>query len=225
MATPCEWTAIGVSWSSILADVARYVRERLLRWQIAALWVLLVLALVVASPGWPPAGLAAAAGFLAVAVAVLRLWDDLADLGHDRIVHPARVLVAAGDVRLFAVLVGIGLLLLAGWCAGDVRRVALYASLLAVLAVLYHSRPGQQLGRTLRACLVLVKYPVLVLLAGAAPSGRTWLTGLLLYAVLGIYEWRSDGELRVAPLNQVLLGGVSGLALISIVFVTAGARP
>ena len=46
------------------------------------------------------------------------------------------------------------------------------------------------LARRAREYLVLAKYPVLVVLAGAGPSVRAGLVGLLLYAVLAAHEWQ-----------------------------------
>lgn len=212
--------------SSLIIEAIQYSRTRLLRWRLAALWMLLLAGLLATAAVLPsPATLATHAALLALAVALLRLWDDLADLSHDRRTHPERVLVAAVDPRPFVALLAIGLLALALAFLDDARRLSIYCGLLAALALLYHGPLRSSFPRPVRAYLVLSKYPVLVFLAGAPPSGRAWLVALCLYAVLGVYEWRDDSELRGAPWPQLFLGSASGAALVSLLFLTGGEQP
>ncbi len=214
-----ETTALS---NSTVADAVQYSRSRLLRWRIAALWALLAATLWAAEPLPDANRLVAPALFLALAMGLLRLWDDLADLDHDRAKHPQRVLVQSAGVLPFMAAVAIGLPLMAVMLLDDSRRVAVYCALLAGLGLLYHSRLGTRVPRAVRAGLVLVKYPVLVYLAGAGPSSRAWLAGLGLYAALLVYEWRDDGELRTAPWQQVLLGIAFGVVIIAGLFLTGG---
>lgn len=188
MAIAYGWMETRVLSNSALSDTVGYAQTRLLQWRIALLWLLLVAALLAAEPGLSAAQLIAGAVFLALAVVLLRLWDDLADLPHDRAAHPQRVLVRSAHLGVFRALVAAGLPLLALLLVPDLRRLAIYGALLAVLAWLYHGPGGTRLARPLRTGLVLAKYPVLVFLAGAAPSGRTALVGLLLYALLAAHE-------------------------------------
>ncbi|UCG72353.1 MAG: hypothetical protein JSV45_14075 [Chromatiales bacterium] len=209
--------------SSTVADAVQYSRSRLLRWRIVALWALLVATRLVAAPLPGAASVVAPALFLALALVLLRLWDDLADLEHDRAQHPQRVLVQSANRRSFAVVVALGLLLMVVALLEDGRRVAVYGTLLASLGLLYHSGLRTRVPRAVRAGLVLIKYPVLVFLAGAGPSRQACVAGLALYVALLVYDWRDDPELRAAPWPQVLLGGGVGMALIAWLFLVGGA--
>jgi len=212
---------IKVSLSSMATEVLAYARTRLLRWRMAGLWVLLLVGLVTAGPVPSVDSFAGQAAFLALATAVLRLWDDLADLSHDRREHPGRVLVASADLSAFVGLVAVGLLALALVLLDERQRLTTYGALLVALGLLYHSPLATALPRGLRGYLVLSKYPVLLFLAGAEPSGRGWLAALGLYAVLAVHEWRDDRALRAAPF-QVALGSATAVALISLLFLTGG---
>lgn len=205
---------ITVLSNSQIADAREYTRSRLLRWRILALWALLVATRLIAAPLPDPESVATPALFLALALVVLRLWDDLADLEYDRSRHPQRMLVRSDNLSMFVAVVVLGLLLMGGAQADDSRRLAVYVALLVWLALLYHSSLGIRVPRTARAVLVLIKYPVLVYLAGADPSRRAGLAALFLYLALLMYEWRDDPEMRAAPRQQILLGGGLGLVLV-----------
>lgn len=210
--------------NSTVADAVQYSRSRLLRWRIVGLWALLLLTRLVAAPLPDAASVAPPALFLALALVLLRLWDDLADLEHDRAHHPQRVLVRSANRRAFAAAVALGLLLLVTALAADGRRVVVYGALLAWLGLLYHSGWRTRLPRAAREGLLLVKYPVLVFLAGAGPSRQAWVAGLVLYAVLLVYDWRDDPELRTAPWPQVVLGGGVGMAVVTWLLLFGGGR-
>ncbi len=209
--------------SSTVAEALRYAHSRLVRWRMAALWGLLVATRAVAAPD-SLARLAAPALFLALATALLRLWDDLADLAHDRVVAPRRVLVTSADLRPFAAVAGAGLVLLAVMLFADPPRLAVYLGLLVGLGSIYHLRLTAGLPRPTRAALVLVKYPLLVYLAGAGPSTRAALSALGLYAVLLSYEWRDDAALRASPAHQVLLGALLAVTVIGVVLMAGETR-
>lgn len=218
-----ETTALS---SSALTELAAWARTRLLRTRILVLWVVLVGAAALATPGLPPARLGAAAAFLAAAVALLRLWDDLADRHHDRLAHPGRVLERADRQSVFTMLLALGLLVgLPAAILPDVGRAAVYALLLLGLAGLYHGGAGWGVPRPRRAALVLVKYPVLLFLVGAGPSVRAWLIGLGLYVGLLLYEWRNDAELRAVPVVDLLPVAGAGAALVSLLFLAGSTRP
>jgi hypothetical protein len=200
----------------------QYLRSRLLRSRIVALWALLVAARTVAAPPERLAELIEPAVFLAVATALLRLWDDLADLGYDRVRHPERVLVVAAEVRPFVTVAVAGLISLIVALAHDERRLITYLALLAWLALLYHGPVSERLARSLRVGWVLVKYPVLVFLAGAGPSFRGCLVAVGLYAGLLIYEWSGDPDVGSGPVGQLLVAASVGAALVALVYLAPG---
>jgi hypothetical protein len=192
MALASTWTEIVALSNSALSDIAGYARTRLRCWRIAVLWLLLVAALAAAGPGRSAARWVAGLCFLTLAVLLLRLWDDLADLLHDRVAHPERVLVQSTRPGSFRAGVWMGLPLLALFLWPDPWRLASWGALLAVLAWLYHGAPRFRPARAAREYLVLAKYPVLVMLAGAAPSLRAALVGVLLYSLLAFHAWRDQ---------------------------------
>ncbi len=206
----------------MVAETLAYARTRLLRWRLGGLWALLLVALATGGAIASLASLVWQAVFLALAIAALRLWDDLADLDHDRAEHPERVLVRSTHLSLFVALAAAGLLLLALVLLDERQRLAIYAVLLVGLGLLYHTALAGVLPRALRGYLLLSKYPVLLFLAGAQPSSRAWLTALCVYVAVAVYEWRDDSAVRAAPLYQVSLGGAAALVLISALFLTGG---
>lgn len=203
------------SWKSVIRDIVYYCRIRLCDWRVAALWGSLVVLLLVQAPRLSFSELACIAVFLAAATALLRLWDDLADVEYDRAHHPDRVLFTSGNKRAFVALLVAGLAVLWLTLADEPGGFTGFGILLLFLALLYYSRVAKGLPRPVRASLVLVKYPALLTIAGATPSGSTWLIGLMLYVTLGFFEWHDDRELRRAPFPQILLGGLLGLLIIS----------
>ena len=103
--------------------------------------------------------------FLFLALAHFRLWDDLADRASDAITHPNRVLVRASSLRPFiAVCVALGAAALAMALARGVVAAASLAALQIGLAAWYALRGRRSLAGT---CVVLTKYPVLVLAAAS----------------------------------------------------------
>ena len=176
--------------NSASSEITAYCRTRLLRWRVLVLWLLLLAALVAANPSLSVDQGVTGAVFLALALAVLRLWDDLADLPHDQVHHSERILVRSTHLGVFRAVVWMGTVLLALSLWPDLQRLAMYGGLLAALAWFYHGPWRARVARLPRACLVLAKYPVLVVLAGAEPSKRTWLIGLILYALLAAHEWQ-----------------------------------
>jgi len=207
----------------MVSDAAAYSRTRLLRGRVLLLWLLLIAAMAMAAGPLSIETLALRSGFLALAMGLLRLWDDLADLSRDRREHPERVLVNSDNLRPFILVLVIGLLLVPLAFPGDDRRLISYGCLLIGLALLYHGPAGRRLPRPQRSYLVLVKYPVLIFLAGAPASGRGLLTGLGLYLLLGLYEWWHDDGMRQTPRAQVFVSGMTGLLLVSVVLWPNGA--
>lgn len=208
-----------------MAELFRYLQTRMLRWQIAFLWAVLIATLLVSGEAiGPPAAQLTQSVFLLAAIFVFRLWDDLADREHDRLRHSERVLVNCQDFTPFIVVLLAGLLLLALLLRDDVRQLITYLGLVALLAVLYHSGLGKVLARSARSGLILLKYPLFVYLL-LTPSHRAWLAGLGLYVLLLVYEWRDDPDLRGAALLPLLVAVLAGVAIISVLYWSAGALP
>jgi hypothetical protein len=193
-------------------DLAEWARTRLLRARLAALWLLVTGAVMASGAGL--ARLPEFAGLTALWIASFRLWDDLADRPYDRVYHPERIAVrsraaplwfahvTAGmvcsalmlwDLRGMAPVIFLGLL-----SAGFVLVYLLFPSLGSPSLVRGAARSG---SRTLRALLVLSKYPAFVWLLAPERSGRRALfVGALLYALLAVHEVRSE------RLNTLSLG-------------------
>jgi hypothetical protein len=184
MGTPGEW-------SGAVRDLLAWARTRLAQPRIAALWLLVLAAMLAAGPQGPAAWTPALS---AVLIAQFRLWDDLADLPHDRVHALERVLVRSRRPGAFHVvltaslaLVAVALAALDGW-----TRALAYAALVAAAAALYRTTDSTGPRRWLRAQLVLAKYPAFVLLLAEDPASlRAIAAALLLYAVLGVHESRS----------------------------------
>jgi hypothetical protein len=205
-----------------MAELFRYLQTRMLRWQIALLWAVLIVTLLVSGESIvPPAAQMTQSVLLLVAIFVFRLWDDLADREHDRLRHPERVLVKCRNLTPFIVILLGGLLLLAFLLRGDLRQLLVYLGLVALLAVLYHSGLEKVLARSARSGLVLLKYPLFVYLL-VTPSRRAWLAGLGVYALLLVYEWRDDPDLRGAAPLPLLAAASAGVGIISMLYWSAG---
>ena len=152
---------------SMTPDLRDYARTRLASGR-AALLGALVAAAALAADGFAHAlAVALMALFL---VAQFRLWDDLADLPHDRVRSPERVLVRAADLGPFRLVLGASLaaaliVLAAAWSPSHAIG---YALLVAALAALYRWLPPG--ARRARTVLALLKYPAFVLLLASAPA-------------------------------------------------------
>lgn len=129
-----------------------------------------------------------------------RLWDDLADLPHDRREHPERVLVQADSLTPFhAVLLAalIGSVLLLAW-QGDVLRLLVFLALNAVFLAWYAGLRRVVPGVVLDYHVVLAKYPVFVFLLSAPPcrAGTLAAVAVPIYLGLCVYEVLHDARLR-----------------------------
>jgi hypothetical protein len=139
----------------------------------------------------------------------LRLWDDMADLPHDRCEHPERVLVRADSLAPFrALLVAAftGSVLLLAWQGGSLRLMvffALNAMFLAWYAALRYVVPGAVLGYH----VVLAKYPVFVFLLSvpSCRAGRLLAVAVPVYLALCVYEVLHDARLRACRVARAAL--------------------
>jgi len=199
---------------SFAAEFLAYARERLVAPRILVLGAAVAACAAVASGAQHPEVSAPLAFLL---VWQFRLWDDLNDLGVDRVLHPGRVLVRSAALRGFAATVVAGVLavgLTLALVAGAARALA-YAGLVAAFAAGYRLLRGSP-RRLLRAHWVLAKYPAIVFLAAWHPViGRAGPVAVLLYLVLCLIEITDDSGLRglrearaVAAAEAIAIAGI-----------------
>jgi hypothetical protein len=168
-------------------ELVKYLRTRLLTWRIAGLWLLVMAAAALIAAPITAADWFRLTCVTMVLIAQLRLWDDLADLPHDRVHHPERVLVRAARLRPFVLslaglMIATALTVLAD---GEAWRLAIYVAVLGGLALLYHGGIGALLGRVVRSAMILAKYPMIALLAAAGPPALPALpAAFVLYALI-----------------------------------------
>lgn len=187
-----------MSSSSPAADLAAYGRERLARWRVAALAVLIVgLAFIVDVPRDTLDALARA-GLALLLIAQFRLWDDLADREYDRVHRAGRVLpqsqATAWFWMAFALLALVAVVAIAALSIGS-AALPVYLGLMVLLAVVYHG--PMRLPRFIRVQLVLLKYPAFVmLLVAPGHSTQALVAGAVGYLALSVFEWYDDPGLR-----------------------------
>lgn len=181
---------------SFAAEFLAYARERLLTPKILVLAGAAAACAAVASRAQHPEITAPLAFLL---VWQFRLWDDLEDLGFDRVVHPGRVLALSAAPRAFGATVVASVLAVGAalaLAAGPARALA-YAVLAAALAAGYRLLRNAPQRRLLRAHWVLAKYPAFVFLAAWQPViERAVPAAALLYLVLCLIEIADDPVLR-----------------------------
>ena len=187
--------------------VRAYLRERL------RLRLFVPLALVIAAAaretGWE---LLPAAGFALLLLVQFRVWDDLADRHHDAIEHPERVLVRAPEVTPVIGLCGALAVLnlcLAVWRDGSGIAVGLLALLDLGFGWFYLARAGSKDHSVGGDCLLLAKYPlILLVVAGAGITTAPLQIGgaaVTLYAGVCVYEAWHDPRGPLA--RHLTLGG------------------
>lgn len=208
--------------TSLVADIACYLRTRILTGRILVLLLLVCAASVLSTAAVAPAAVPATVGLMALLVAQLRLWDDLADRSRDSMRFPERLLVRTRHAPSFAWTLLTSVVLVAAVLAwrGQLRELAVYTALLTLLALLYHTGPGADLPRPLRVSLVLAKYPLLLLIAtGGKLAPRAWLVALGLYALLVAFEWYDDRELRAGTtLSSTAAAWSCGTVIVLVAF-------
>jgi 4-hydroxybenzoate polyprenyltransferase len=183
-----------------------YLRERV------RARLLVPLALLLASSGWllvPQAEfevldvLAAAARAFCFTLG-FRVWDDLEDRNMDRTRHPNRVMASSTRTAPFLALVA--LLAVASVVSllpltDPLARCIAIAVAVAVLSVWYSTRRSENWNRVAGGHIVLVKYPLIAFavapsLPSASGAARTAAVLGGLYALICVYEYVDDPELR-----------------------------
>ena len=186
--------------------IVAYLRERV------RARVLIPLAFMLAFTGWllvPVTGFDAAAFFVATTQAFVlslafRVWDDLEDRSADRLRHPNRVMARSTRTAPFLMLVA--LLAVAGMTSllqlsDPLARFIAVAVAVGVLSVWYSARRSENWNRVAGGHVVLLKYPLIAFavaptLPTASGFARSTVVLIGLYAVICVYEYIDDPELR-----------------------------
>ena len=175
--------------------------QRILRPRIGLIWLLLLVCVLITAAD-PLTRLPWLAGGSALFVLSFRLWDDLADLEHDRRHHPGRHLTRTPDIHAFHTLLWLLITTLAGlllWLEDKGRALA-FVGLVAVFFVCYHATADHPRWRNLRVALVLTKYPAWVMLLAREPSHLVaLLTAFGVYLPPLLDEVRSTGQRVLLP--------------------------
>jgi hypothetical protein len=188
-----------------------YLKTRFPIWLALPLPLVLMLAALRAR-SIDPAQAAIALGMALLLVLELRLWDDLCDVPLDRQTHPERVLCRTASLRtfwdLFSLLAAINLSLawlLRGWWAA-----ALLLGLHLLLAAWYGWRGTTNCQPVTNYHVVLLKYPIIVGVLGAATdtqflSAPLALAASIVYLAMCILEVAHDARLRQLPTARICL--------------------
>ena len=139
-----------------------------------------------------------------VLVLAFRVWDDLEDRNADRARHPERVMARSGRTAPF--IAAIALLMVAGiiWLLESrdpLARIVAIAIAACGLSLWYGTRRLENWNRVAGGHIVLAKYPLIAYaVAPTLPPASTVVRTILLlgglYALICIYEYVDDPELR-----------------------------
>jgi uncharacterized membrane protein SirB2 len=209
-----------------------YLRERFPITRFGALAVFLAAAGLAASPPAHPWRWAVAAAQSLSLILQFRLWDDIADREHDRVVHPERVLSRTADMRPFLVLaaalfVGNGLIL--AWLQPHGGGPVTYLALCAGLLAWYRLRPAVLHRGLLNTHLVLLKYPVIAWLIGVPMHHADAVLVLSclfsVYLIFVVFDMFDDDELCHLPGAIPSLAVALGLLVGVWILITLRSRP
>ena len=135
-----------------------------------------------------------------------RLWDDLEDLGRDRVGHPERVLVRADSApfRHVCLILGVANLLLL-LTVGSLAAAAGLVCLDLLFWIAYTTLRRRLPDRVWRFQILLIKYPVFVgLVAVALGSPLPWrlfVGACAIYACALAYETLHDRQLPLGAIS------------------------
>jgi hypothetical protein len=148
------------------------------------------------------------AAYALILIAQFRLWDDLADRGHDRDRHPERVLARAADVHPFVVaaLLLTAINLVSAWSIGGAVPAVMLLLLDVGVGAWYLCR--SDVRTSLGDCVVLLKYPTFVLILGAPRVNAALLAAwaAATYAAACLFEAWHDAS---SPIGHLLRGGTA----------------
>jgi len=202
----------------IAASLARYFHERIIDVRIALLWVLLAVAASLDNLSRPLL-LPWVAATCALFLVAFRLWDDVADVSHDRQSFPDRYLCRSKNVALFRTTHWF-MVVATGGCIfllTDLSRVVGYVVLVFALWVTYQTTTDQPRLRPVRLGVVLAKYPTLILLlAQSLNHPLPWAAAIVLYVMLVADEARSVGAGILAPSAVVVAAMISSSWVFSV---------
>jgi hypothetical protein len=198
------------------SDVRCYLKERVLRWRIGLVWLLVFVGVLVTTDE-PVSRIPGLVLITALFILVFRLWDDLADLQHDREHHPDRCLCRVQNLRPFRISLWLSVTVLLGLLLmlADGKRALALLAVMATFALLYGLTTGRPDLRRLRIPLVLAKYPAFVLLLADDPGDD-----IALLVALGVYipplvdEVRSTGPEILRPAATLI--GLAALGWLSL---------
>ena len=192
-------------------DARCYLEERVLNLRVVLVWLLVLVGVLVTTAD-PLSQLLGLAIITVLFILAFRLWDDLADLEHDRKHRPERCLTRVQNLWPFHALLWLTaavvfnlLLLLAGE-----KRALCFLAMVAIFAVSYRLTEGRPALRPLRVLLVLAKYPTFVLLLADEP-----LDGSSVLVALGVFIPPLVDEVRSAG-PDILLPAATFFVLVAI---------
>lgn len=144
-----------------------------------------------------------------VALVALRLFDDLADVDHDRQRHPKRALCQLDSLVPVHIACVCALLFSALAISVVGSNIAFYLGVL--LLVLLAARLRQNAASTKRiviAHVILFKFPALAiaLASNDVLPNRLWIYSGCLYGFVGAYEVLHDAEARRSKWTNALFG-------------------
>lgn len=179
-----------------------WLRERVFR----GLWWLVPLALMIALGGGTKTWFVRAC-VASIALVVLRFWDDVEDLVHDRVWHPERVLCTVPLRQAYV------------WCVAGMGLAGVLVAaagpwglmFVAALPVLYLAkrirRESRDEFRVVWAHVILLKVPALMMALRplVISPGDGWENACALFGFVGAYEVFHDAEVKRSAWAPIML--------------------
>lgn len=188
--------------------IVAYLRERVRARVFVPLALLLAFTGLMLDPAADfnlPTYLGATARAFVLSLA-FRVWDDLEDRNADRVRRPQRIMARSTRTAPFLMLValfGVGGVTSLLQLSDPLPRFIVLAAAVAILSVWYSTRRLENWNRVAGEHIVLLKYPLIAfVVAPSYPSApgvsRTVVLLIGLYALICVYEYIDDPELRHA---------------------------
>ncbi len=199
-----------------LHELGTYFVTRILNVRVLALWLLLTIASLLTSTDIPAQWLWHSL-YCAIFILEFRLWDDLADIGHDRKHHPNRLLVITTHHAHFHIVHEILAIMLAGliFTGMGTNRALGFLTLIIAFLAFYYIDSIASLKRSIRAAWVPIKYPLFILLLADDPASRlSLIAATSTYVVAILDEVRGTGSSVLIAALPLLLALVIAWLLI-----------
>lgn len=202
---------IAALWSCCVNELWAYRRERLRVRILLPAAIFLTVAAACASTTRDVSGLCSDLLLALLLVAQFRLWDDLCDVGQDRIDHPTRVLCQLTSHHQFWIvhtgLIAVNLTLVMSLGTPDIVLAFLVLNLFFFV---WYAGVRRFIASRLISCqVVLLKYPVFVLLLcneiPAFDSWRPWSCAAIVYLCFCVFELLDDRRLHHVRGNTICL--------------------